>query len=790
MRLFDFLARNKESILSSWEDFARTIEPPALTMDKEALRDHAGQMLDTIIADMQSPQSQPQQDAKSWGRGVRPDTGPSYAEIHAGQRLYMGYTIDQLVSEYRALRASVLKLWLVSSEVVLETDPDDVMRFHEAIDQALAESVAHFSAVMAQRVDNERLRLEAFLEAAPVGIGMADESGKPILVNAQIKRMWGDVPLSGGIDPYVGWNAWWADGSPRHGQRLEPHEWAMVRALRGEPVPSDVVEIEAPGLPGVGKTVLVQAAPVREAGQRIVGSVVAQMDITAQVKAEAALHESEAKFRTIANAMPQMVWSALPSGAHDYFNQRWYDYTGVADTSTDGEGWSEVFHPDDQPHARKTWRHSLASGEPYEIEYRLRHCSGEFRWVLGRALPVRDDAANITRWMGTCTDIHDHKIAQEELKLANQRKDEFLAMLAHELRNPLAPISMAAELLKRAGANETLVRKAGNIIERQVLHMTGLVDDLLDVSRVARGLVELQNEELDLRQAVDAAVEQVQPLVNARGHTLSLQLSSTPVFVQGDKARLVQVAANLLNNAAKYTPAGGNIALVVEASGAQVVMQVTDNGSGIEASLLPTVFELFTQGKRTLERAQGGLGLGLALVKNIVVLHGGQVSARSAGPGQGSVFTVMLPRVMRPAQVVSEDGVPNSAATDRSHRLMVVDDNLDAAQLLADVLEQEGHQVTVAADAQSALAASASARIGVFILDIGLPDMDGHALARRLRAEPATAGALLIALTGYGQAQDRVLSKAAGFDHHFVKPVDLKELAGVLGQARANAEGH
>ena len=349
-------------------------------------------------------------------------------------------------------------------------------------------------------------------------------------------------------------------------------------------------------------------------------------------------------------------------------------------------------------------------------------------------------------------------------------------------------MSMAAELLKKAANNEGLVREAGGIIGRQVLHMTGLVDDLLDVSRVARGLVELQKEELDLRQIVSGAVEQVQPQLTTRGHTLKLQISSAPAFVRGDKARLVQVATNLLNNAAKYTPANGQITLVVQTCGAQAVLRVMDNGNGIEASLLPHVFELFTQGKRTSERAQGGLGMGLALVKNIVALHGGQVSAQSGGPGQGSVFTVKLPRVLQPAQTLREAAVPAPEAAVQNHHLMVVDDNLDAAHLLANVLQLQGHHVTVAGDAQSALVASVGADIGVFILDIGLPGMDGYTLVRRLRAEPVTAGALMIALTGYGQAQDRALCKAAGFDHHFVKPVDLNALTSVLAQARGKTD--
>jgi PAS domain S-box-containing protein len=355
------------------------------------------------------------------------------------------------------------------------------------------------------------------------------------------------------------------------------------------------------------------------------------------------LRESEAKFRTIANAMPQMVWSAQSDGAHDYFNQQWYDFTGLPAGSTDGDDWSEAFHPDDQPQARALWRRSLATGELYERQYRLRHRSGQYRWTLGRALPVRDDEGRITRWMGTCTDIHDQKLAEDELRQANRHKDDFLAMLAHELRNPLAPITTAAHLLALSAGNEAVVREVSAIIDRQVKHMTELVDDLLDVSRVTRGLVELQLETIDVKAVVASALEQARPLIDSRGHALVLQLASAPAFVQGDKTRLVQVLANLLNNAAKYTPQGGQIVLGVQVDHSQVRLTVGDNGSGIAPALLPRIFELFTQAERTPDRSQGGLGMGLALVKHIVALHGGAVEARSEGLGQGSAFMVTLP---------------------------------------------------------------------------------------------------------------------------------------------------
>jgi len=497
-----------------------------------------------------------------------------------------------------------------------------------------------------------------------------------------------------------------------------------------------------------------------------------------RLRGVAALRESAAKFRTIADALPQMVWSTLPDGFHDYYNAQWYIFTGMPRGSTDGDGWNEIFHPDDQERSRQAWQASLASGKTYEIQYRLRHHSGLYRWVLGRALPVLDEAGAIIRWMGTCTDIHDQKLAEEELRQAARRKDEFLAMLAHELRNPLAPISSAAQLLMLGQGDPARVKKSGEIIQRQVRHLTDLVDDLLDVSRVTRGLVEIEKTELDLKDVIHSAVEQARPLIEARQHQLHVNLTSAATGVLGDKTRLVQVVVNLLNNAAKYTAQGGSITVSLEADEREACIMVADNGSGIAPTLLPYVFDLFVQAERTPDRAQGGLGLGLALVKRIAALHDGSVHALSEGLGQGSSFMMILP--LRAPQHPQDDAAPDAAH--RSHagpaQVMIVDDHLDGLQMLTALLEAQGHQVTAAQDGASALAAAAGRHFDAFILDIGLPDMDGYELARRLRS--GAQDALMIALTGYGQAHDRVLSKAAGFDHHFVKPVDFGMLAELL----------
>ena len=546
-------------------------------------------------------------------------------------------------------------------------------------------------------------------------------------------------------------------------------------------------------VPVVEDGVLVAVLFVNDARERhwtaeelvLVKEVAARIRIAAErARGAAALSQSEAKFRIITDAMPQMVWSTLPDGYHDYYNEQWYRYTGVAPGATNGTGWNDIFHPDDRARAWDAWHDSLASGKVYEIQYRLRHHSGVYRWVLGRALPIRDQAGGITRWMGTCTDIDDQKRAEDELRRLGVRKDEFLAMLAHELRNPLAPISSAAQLLMLGGSDPQRVQKSAGVIQRQVRHLTNLVDDLLDVSRVTRGLVQLDRRVLDLREVLHGAIEQVRPAIEARHHQLALALPPTPLPVHGDRTRLVQVVANLLANAAKYTAPGGHLGLALQLENGQACITVSDDGIGMSADLLPHVFELFVQAERTPDRAQGGLGLGLALVQRIAQLHGGSARARSGGLGQGSTLTVCLPLSSAaahdsvPVQAGAADTLPPAGAS--LPTLLLLDDHVDGAQMLGALLRARGFEVTIVHDGASVLRLAAARHFDVYILDIGLPGMDGYELARRLRASADTARARLLALTGYGKAEDRQRALDAGFDHHLVKPVDLPALLALL----------
>ena len=353
-------------------------------------------------------------------------------------------------------------------------------------------------------------------------------------------------------------------------------------------------------------------------------------------------------------------------------------------------------------------------------------------------------------------------------------------MLAHELRNPLAPIGAAADLLPLVKLDETRVRQTSQIIGRQVRHVTSLVDDLLDVSRVTRGLVELDNAPLDIDHVVADAIEQVTPLIRTRYHHLGLQMTPQASMVMGDKKRLVQVIANLLNNAAKYTPEGGTIQVKTDVQDDNVLIQIIDSGIGMTPELASRAFDLFAQAERTSDRTSGGLGLGLALVKSLVELHKGTVTAESPGLGRGSTFTVRLHALHGTPGLPQDKVAPQT--TSSPLRIMVVDDNADAASMLAMLLEASGHHVLVEHGSYQALERAKREVPQVCLLDIGLPELDGNELAKRLRIQPEMAHAVLIAVTGYGQEQDRAQTRAAGFDHHLVKPIDTARLTAILAE--------
>jgi CheY-like chemotaxis protein len=368
---------------------------------------------------------------------------------------------------------------------------------------------------------------------------------------------------------------------------------------------------------------------------------------------------------------------------------------------------------------------------------------------------------------------------EEALRQADRRKDEFLALLGHELRNPLAPIHNAAELLSCTLPEDSPARVALEMIRRQAAQMTRLVDDLLDIARITQGRIQLRLEPLELGDVIAQAVETIEPQLRQRRHEVSLVSSYEPLYVRGDFGRLVQCVANVLNNAVKYTDPVGQIQVRTRPEDSSAVIEIADNGRGISPDLLPRVFDLFVQGEGSLDRAQGGLGVGLAVVKRLVEQHNGTVTARSPGTGQGSTLEMRLPRIARPPTASTEE-IPYKAAP---RRVLIVDDNADAANSLAMLLGLRGHDVQVAFSGREALERIDSFEPDVVLLDIGLPQMDGYELAERLRAIPKLRGVRLIALTGYGQAEDQQRARAAGFDNHVVKPLNVLSLERAIAGA-------
>ncbi len=372
------------------------------------------------------------------------------------------------------------------------------------------------------------------------------------------------------------------------------------------------------------------------------------------------------------------------------------------------------------------------------------------------------------------------RIRQYAMRDIDMRKDEFLAMLAHELRNPLAPVSAASDLLKLPNLHRDKIIQTSEIISRQVRHMTGLIDDLLDASRVSRGLISLDSQVVSALTIVDNCVEQVRPLIDKRRQQLTLQCSTESAFILGDQKRLVQILSNVLNNASKYTPERGKIILSMEVNETDLVFTISDNGIGIPAEIIDHIFEMFIQAHQTPDRTQGGLGIGLALVKNLIELHHGNITAYSDGLGLGSRFEMTLPRFFNLEEISSTPLLVHEKSL-RELRLLIVDDNVDAATTLGVFLQLSGYQVHVVHSAEAALEVVAGAdKFDAFLLDIGLPNMDGKMLAKRLRAIPLTAEAMLIAITGYGQASDRIETSEAGFDYHLVKPVEMEQLLNSL----------
>ena len=508
------------------------------------------------------------------------------------------------------------------------------------------------------------------------------------------------------------------------------------------------------------------------------------IDITEQRRAEASLRESEEKLRLLADTIPQLAWMARPDGHIFWYNRRWYDYTGTTPEEMEGWGWQSVHDPQTLPAVLERWKGSLASGEPFDMIFPLRGSDGEYRPFLTRVNPLKEESGRTLYWFGTNTDISEMKRMEEALRDADRRKDEFLATLAHELRNPLAPIRNSLQILKMPRVDAATAQQTREMMERQVHHLVRLVDDLLDVSRVMRGKIELRREPVELATVVARAVETAQPLIEVQGHQLDVSLPPDSLLLDADPVRLAQVVGNLLTNSAKYTEANGRIWLTAHREGDDAVLSVRDTGIGIAPDMLPHVFELFVQADHASTRAHGGLGIGLTLVRSLVEMHNGTVQARSDGLGQGSEFIIRFPLLIQAKTVRGQFEAVEAEQVTRSsgHRLLVVDDNHDAANSLALLLRLQGYEVRVAHDGLSAIDAARAFQPELVFLDIGMPGMDGYEVSRRLRQMSGMDGVPVVALTGWGQQEDRRRTAEAGFTHHLVKPPDPDALKEVLAR--------
>jgi len=624
------------------------------------------------------------------------------------------------------------------------------------------------------RADASRF-LSAIVESSDDAIVAKDTAGVIQSWNAAAERMFGYS-----ADEAVG----------RHisliipPDRLPEEEQMIARLKAGERV--DHLETVRRRKDGSRLAVELTISPIRnEAGEVVAVSKIAR-DVTARKQAEAALRESEERFRTLADNISQFAWMADQTGFIFWYNQRWFDYTGSTLDEMQGWGWTKVHHPDHVDRVVARIQHSWDTGEAWEDTFPLRGRDGSYRWFLSRAMPIRDASGAIVRWFGTNTDITEHQRLEEELRslsvelsVMNRRKDEFLATLSHELRNPLAAVRTSLALMKSAQDDAALVRQARAAMERQVTQMTRLLDDLLDVSRITRDRLTLKPGPMDFATVVAQAVEVCRPVFDNASVNLTVEVSPGPLHAHGDAARLEQVVSNLLTNAAKYTPEGGHVWLTVEAAGRDATLIIRDTGVGIPADMLSRVFELFTQVDDHAEVSQTGLGIGLSLVRRLVEMHGGQVTAHSEGAGRGSTFVVRLP-VLVEAPREPADGARGGRDATAPRRVLVVDDDPDNAESLALLLASMGHATEVALSGEDALARGAGFKPDAVLLDIGLPVMDGYETCRRIRGEPWGRSTFVAALTGWGQEDDRRRTKEAGFDRHLVKPIDPAELTALL----------
>ena len=613
-----------------------------------------------------------------------------------------------------------------------------------------------------------RDRFDAFMRHSPAAAYIKDEQGRYVYANrfmaTLLQREPGD--LVGRSDEEV--------LPPRIAEAYRANDAQVLNSGRT----SEFHEVmpAAPGEEG-DRDFLTFKFMLRDAQDRpLIGGM--SLDITQRVRAERELRGSEARFHKMADSIPQLAWTARPDGTIEWFNRRWLDYTGVTLAQFTANGWQLVVEPSLLASMTQALRSGLDSASEIEMSFGLRAADGAHRPFLMKVLPLTDEAGNVLQWFGTHTDISTQVALEAQRREEDYRKDAFLATLAHELRNPLAPLRNGLEVLRRTGAVESPIARTHAMMDRQLNHVARLLDDLLDIARVRHGKLELHRQRVPLAQALDLAAETTESFLVNAGQTLRLEAIDRSIEVDADLFRLAQVFSNLLNNAAKFSHRGSSIVVSMRRDGFQAEVAIRDEGVGFTPEQLPFLFDMFWQATGDAPNARRGLGIGLSLVRNIIELHGGTVTAESRGPDHGSTFRVRLPlAVPRRAGVPVREAVAEAMP---GVRVLIADDNEDAVESLAQLLRLDGHEVIVAHDGEEALRLAERERPQAAILDIGMPHLDGYDVCRQLRTQPYGAGMLIVALTGWGQKDDRTRSHEAGFNAHFVKPPQHDELSGIL----------
>jgi PAS domain S-box-containing protein len=641
---------------------------------------------------------------------------------------------------------------------------------------------------LATEVLDSEAELRLVTDALPVLVSFIGADGRYRFMNRAYEDWFGiprDSLLGKTVREVIGESAY---------AKLRPN---VERGLAGERISFE--EYGVPYAHGGVRDIKVSFVPHRAANGDAAGYIALLEDITAQRRVAHELLQQSQKvadadsvFRDLVDNLPELAWSAQADGNIDFYNRRWFDYTGTTLEEMRGWGWEKVHDPTVLPEVRERWLRSIATGAPFEMEFPLRGADGSFRWFLTRIRPLRDGNGKIVRWFGVNSDIHAQREAAWRTEEASRAKDEFLATASHELRTPLNAILGWARILRAGQVDASAYARGLETIERNAKAQVRLIEDILDGSRIITGKLHLEIRPLDLTALVRGALDAVRPAADAKGIRVTMSLDPAAAHVVGDPERLQQVVWNLANNAVKFTSKGGSVTIGLARVGTHIELSVADSGQGISPEFLPHVFERFRQAEGSTTRRYGGLGLGLALVRHLVEAHGGSVHAESEGDGRGARFVVLLPVkavVQAPTDSDRPRATPTAAApaADEDASLagvtaLVVDNEQDARELIAVVLRARGAEVTTAASAAEALELLAETAPKVLLSDIGMPDVDGYELLRRVRAMHGARGASLpaIALTAYSREQDRRLALEAGFQTHVSKPVEPAELVRVV----------